>query len=357
MENNRSPHEMLTVNKPWIQKSNPIWLASSISLQRNIEKFKFPNKLDVERKKQIVSLVGKEFLTSPQLVNPKLFKGEDLSFFDKEYLLEHFFTISDFHQASTGEAFLIDEAGELIILLNLTDHISYYKLDTKGDLEGTWQQLVKMETSLGNNLAYAYSQKFGFLTANFDQCGTALQVTTYLHLPALLHTQKIDDVLEREADENFNIMGMQGSPSEIIGDLFAIQNNFSLGLTEENIISQVRTLTSKLIVEEKEAREGIRQSQNPEILDRVSRAYGILLYSYQIEAIEALNAISLCKLGTTMGWLSGITEDELNHLLFNCRRAHLLCQVPEKANITQEEILHKRAEYIHKALKNVKLLI
>lgn len=357
MENNRSPNDMLTVNKPWIQKSNPIWLASSISLQRNIEKFKFPNKLDVERKKQIVSLVGKELLSSKQLINPELFKGEDLSFFDKEYLIEHFFTISDFHQASTGEAFLIDEAGELIVFFNLTDHISYYKLDTKGDIEGTWQQLVKMETSLGNNLAYAFSQKFGFLTADIDRCGTALQVTTYLHLPALLHTQKIEEVLEKEADENFTIMGIQGSPSEIIGDLFAIQNNYSLGLTEENIISSVRSLTSKLIMEEKQAREGIKQAQNPEILDRVSRAYGILLYSYQIEAIEALNAISLCKLGTTMGWLSGITEDELNHLLFNCRRAHLLCQYPDRATITQEEIPHKRAEYIHRALKNAKLMI
>lgn len=357
MQNNRSPNDMLTVNKPWIQNSNPIWLASSISLQRNIEKFKFPNKLDVERKKQIVSLVGKEFLNAKQFVNPKLFKAEELSFFDKEYLLEHFFTTNDFHQASTGEAFLIDEAGELIILFNLVDHISYYKLDTTGDLEGTWQQIVKMETSLGKDLAYSFSQKFGFLTANFDQCGTALQVTTYLHLPALMHTQKIDGVLEKEADENFTIMGMQGSPSEIIGDLFAIQNNYSLGLTEENIISMVRSLTSKLIMEESLAREGLKQSQNPDILDRVSRAYAILLYSYQIEAIEALNAISLCKLGTTMGWLSGITEDELNGLLFNCRRAHLLCQYPEKANIAQEDVPHKRAEYIHQALKNVKLLI
>lgn len=357
MENNRSPNDMLTVNKPWIQNNNSIWLASSISLQRNIEKFKFPNKLDVERKKQILSLVGKELLSSPQWVNPKLFKAEDLSFFDKEYLVEHFFTIEDFHQASTGEAFLIDEAGESIITFNLSDHISYYRLDTKGDLEGTWSRLVKMETSLGNNLAYAFSQKFGFLTSSFDCCGTGLQVTTYLHLPALLHTRKIEDLLEKEADENFVIMGIQGSPTEIIGDLFAVRNNYSLGVTEENTLSLVRSLTSKLMTEEKQARDQIKQTQNPDILDKVSRAYAILLYSYQIEAIEALNAISLCKLGTAMGWLSGITEDELNTLFFNCRRAHLLCKYPEKTTISQEDILHKRAEFIHQALQNVKLLI
>lgn len=357
MVNNRSPNDMLTVNKPWIQNSSPIWLASSISLQRNIDKFKFPNKLDVERKKQIVNLVGKEFLESKQFVNPKLFKGEELSFFDKEYLLEHFFTISDFHSASTGEAFLIDESGEWAIIFNLINHISYYKLDTKGDLEGMWAQIVQMENSIGKNLTYAYSQKFGFLTANFDQCGTALEVTTYLHLPALLHTRKIEEILEREADENYLVMGIQGSPSEIIGDLFVIQNNYTLGQTEENSISLIRSFTSKLITEEKQAREALRQARSPEILDLVSRAYAILLYSYQIEAIEALNAISLCKLGVTMGWLSGVTEDELNQLFFNCRRAHLLCQYPDKGNITQEEIPHKRAEFIHRGLKNLKLLI
>lgn len=354
-DNFRSINDLQQLKKSWLHNKNAIWIASSISLKRNIEKFKFPIKLDIERKKQIVSLVGKEHLAINQLSNPKLLKAEELNFLDKEYLVEHFFTTSDFYQTGAGEAFIIDDSGELITVFNLTDHLTFYILDTKDDLEGAWSKLAKIETALGGNLTYSFSPKFGFLTSSLGECGTALQVTTYLQLSALLHLGKIDDVLEKEADDSFTIMGIQGSPSEIIGDLFAIQNTYTLGVTEENILSSIRSLTSKLISKENEARNSIRQSQNAMIIDKVSRAFGILLYSYQIEAIEALNAISLCKLGVTMGWISGITEEELNQLFFNCRRAHLLNQFDSK--IPQEEIPHKRAEYIHKALKNAKLLV
>lgn len=355
MEDSYLNNDILSLKEPWFQNDNSIWLVSSLSLQRNIERFKFPIKLNVERKQQIINLVGREHLALQQAENPKLLKAEELNFNDKEYLVEHFFTTNNFYKSDVGEAFIIDNTGMSITIFNLSDHLSFYALEAKGDLEAAWNKIIKFETALGKNFTYTFSPKFGYLTSSLDLCGTGLQVTTYLQLSALLHLGKIDSILESEADENFLILGMQGSPTEIIGDIFAIQNNYCLGVTEENIINSIRSLTSKLIMEEKNARLSIHQSQNPEILDKVSRAYGILIYSYQIDAIEALNAISLCKLGVSMGWISGINEHELNQLFFNCRRAHLMNQFKEKIN--QEEIPHKRAEFIHQALKNTKLMV
>lgn len=356
MENNQSPVEILKTKKPWINQDNSIWLACSFCLRRNFEKFKFPNKLDTERKKQIVTLVGKDLLKIDALSSPKLYNAQEISIFEKEYLVEHFLVMQSFNQTGPGEAFVIDETGEIIISFNLADHISFYKLDSHRDLENTWMQLVKIESALGENLSYSFSPKFGFLTSNFDECGTALFVATYLHLPALLHTGRIESILEKEVDDNLQVMGFQGSPTEIIGDIFTIQNNYTLGLTEENIISSIRSITSKLIKEETNARLLIKEHQNVEIIDKVSRAFGILLYSYQIEAIEALNAISLCKFGAMMGWIEGLDEKDFNQLFFNCRRSHLLSQY-SGINIPQEEIPHKRAQFIHLAFKNAKLLV
>jgi protein arginine kinase len=45
----------------------------------------------------------------------------------------------------------------------------------------------------------------------------------------------------------------------------------------------------------------------------------------------------------------------LNDLLFSIRRAHLLCHQKEKT--MPEELPHKRADFIHKALKGSQLLI
>src|SRR5438105_4269419 len=126
MENNPTSHSILSLNKPWENNNNSIWLASSVSLQRNIEKFNFPNKLDIKRKKQIINLAGKDHLALPQLSNPKLFKAEELSFFDKEFLSEHFLTTANFYQSGAGEGFIIDDTGESITIFNLSDHLTFY---------------------------------------------------------------------------------------------------------------------------------------------------------------------------------------------------------------------------------------
>lgn len=352
--NSSNPHTLLSQKKPWNNNANPIWIASTISLQRNIEKYKFPGKLDADRKKQIVSIVSKNLMSMNGLSNT-LIKAEDMGSLEKEYLVEHFLSTQSYNQAGTGEAFVIDVSGEFMATLNLRDHINLQLIDCKGELENAWSRLVKIETTLGKSINYSYMSKFGFLTSDPTQCGTGLIVSVYLQLPGLVHSNTIDDMLDKYADESISITGIQGNPTEIIGDILVIQNSYTLGLTEENIISSLRSLTTKLIVEEKSARNKIKKEENAEFKDKVSRAYGILIHSYQIEAVEALNALSLLKLGIEANWVKGIDNQQINELFFNCRRAHLMGQYKEK--IGQEEIPHKRAELIHKELNKVSLTI
>ena len=96
--------------------------------------------------------------------------------------------------------------------------------------------------------------------------------------------------------------------------------------------------------------------ENGDLMDKVSRAFAILIHSYRMETKEALNEISLVKLGIDLGWVEGVTAAELNHLFFHCRRAHLLVALKEP-EMSLEQVPHKRAEFIHKTLKNAKLKI
>lgn len=352
MANNKQPFHLCQQNF-WAKNDNPIWLASSVRFFRNIEKYKFPGKLDDERRKQLLAILSKEIIASPHLSRPIEFKAEEMSGLEKEYLVEHFLSSDSFHQAHTGEAFIIDEPGTFLAALNIRDHVHMEWLDTSGDLENSWNHLVKIESSLGKAVNYSYSPKFGFLTADPYQCGSALQVNAYLQLSGLIHTDKINDILTKIIDESLSVTGLQGSPTEIIGDVVNIQNQYTVGLTEENIISQIRNLATKLMVEEHAARSHIKHELSSSMKDKISRAYGILIHSYQIEAVESLNAISLLKLGADVGLLSGMTHSQFNELFFNCRRAHLLCQYSDK--VSQEEIAHKRAEFVHNSLKNLKL--
>lgn len=343
-------------SQPWSKNDNSIWMASTLSLSRNVEKFKFPAKLDAVRQKQILGVLSKELLASPLLNKPTLIHAEESNPQQKEFFVEHFLSAHGFQQARQGEAFIFDRSGEFLATLNMRDHIHLHLLDCKGELEESLNRLIQIETTLGKSVKYAFSPKYGFLTSDFNQCGTALNVSVFLQLPALIHTGQIDPVLEKLIDDTLYVTGIQGNPTEVIGDLIVIQNNYALGISEENIIASIRTCTTKFLVEEHAARSRILKEESAEIKDCISRAFGILIHSYQIEAIESINAISLVKLGAELGWVKGISLAELNQLFLNCRRAHLL-QCNEGETYKQEEIPHKRAEFIHKALKNVTLTI
>lgn len=360
MKQNNDVPPIVFEKKPWSNNDNGAWLGSIVSLERNIEKFKFPGKLPTDRKKQIISLITKDLLSNElisanRLKNPTLIKAEEIGVLEKEFLSEHFLTTQNFNQTHTGEGFVLDETGEFLASLNLRNHIHLQLTDTKGEIENTWTRLVAIESSLGKSLNYSFQPKFGFLTSDPTECGTALTVTVYLQLSGLIHLEIIDDMLEKYADDSLSITGIQGDPNEVIGDILVVQNNYTLGITEENILSTVRSFTTKMLSEETSARNRIKKEQSNDFKDKVSRAYGILVHSYQIEAIEALNALSLLKIGAEAGWLSGITNRQINELFFACRRAHLLYDSGEK--ITQEDLRHKRAEKIHASLKDVKLLI
>lgn len=346
---------MLGEKNPWSESENKVWLSSSITFFRNIEKFNFPGKLDTDRQKTIINLISEEMLKHPGLNTPALYRAENLDLLEKEFLTEHFLSTENFHQAHAGEAFIIDNSAEFLATINIHNHIHFHLMENKGDLEHAWNRLVKVETAIGKSLNYAFSQRFGFLTADPSEAGTGMQATVYLQLPALVHSDTIDDILEKHADDNISITGLQGSPTELIGDVLMIRNNYCIGVSEEKILSTIRNFTTKMMLEENSLRSKIRKEESPEMKDRVSRAYGILIHSYQLEAIEALNALSLLKLGIDFGWVKGLSVAEINELIFNCRRAHLLNLCSEK--IEQEALPHKRAEFVHKALQNVTLAI
>ncbi|MCE2984011.1 MAG: protein arginine kinase [Parachlamydia sp.] len=355
MENNNT---YLCNAQPWKSNSNPIWLGSTLTLLRNMEKFNFPAKLTTDRQKQIQALITRNLMESNFFHHPKLVSAEEMQPIEQEYLVEHFLMQESLHQAQGGEAFVIDQSGESLVAINFRNHIMLQKLDIKDDLEGAWDWLFKVENLLSSSASFAFSPKFGFLTADPSQCGTGLVVHIFMHLPALIYTNRLEEVLKKTKEEGVEQAGLHGDPNDLIGDIAAFHNTYTLGLTEENIITMMRTLATKLIVEEKGVRLALRNEQEAslsELKDRISRAYGVLLHSYQIEAVEALKALSLLKLGLDLEWVTGATLPSLNELIFEARRAHLLCHYGKKVSL--EDLPHKRADFIHRSLKGMALAI
>jgi len=351
-------HPLICNESPWKNNGNSIWLASTLSLNRNFEKFNFPGRLPEEKRTQILELIGPKLQSCDQLKNPQLLQAQEMLPIEKEFLVEHFLSTQGFHHASKGDAFVLDETAEFLATINLRDHLTLQWIDVREELEATWEKLIKIEIQL-QSANYAFNLKFGFLTADPTMCGTGLIAFIFLHLPALIYTDSLTEAVGKNKDDTVELTGLQGDPTELVGDIVVFHNLYTLGVTEESILTSMRTLATKLVSEEKIVRNRLLHDQTNDVIeikDKVSRAFGLLLHSYQIEAVEALKSLSLLKLGLDLKWIQGTTQQALNELLFNSRRAHLLCHYRED-RISQDELLHRRAEYIHQALKGIELLV
>ncbi len=354
-EKNPPIHPIFHLKNPWEKHTHNVWLASNLALTRNVQKFKFPHKLDKARESQVVSLIFESLAKSSDLSKPELYRSEDIGPLQKEFLLEHFLIADSFYQAHAGEGFVIDESGEFLAVLNVHDHLQLNILDTQQEIEKSWNKLAKIETHLSKTLDFGFQPRFGFLSSNPRQAGTALTISLYLHIPAIIHTGELPELLEREKDEEVDAVGLQGKTTEMIGDILVAHNTCTLGLTEEYILTTMRMWATRAVVAEITIRKKLMEQNNENLKNKVARALGLLTHSYQLEAIEALNAVSLVKLGIEIGWILAPPQINMTQVLFNCRRAHLIGQLESKVEIP--ELPRKRAEYLHQIAGQLTLAI
>ncbi len=334
---------------PWDAHSNPIWPASSFFLYRNIANYPFPNKLDETKSLQLLTSLQKCLLALQELKNPIYIPAESLSPHEKEFLCEHFLCLDGWQNASKGQAFVVDDSSHFLATLNVTDHITLQWVDCKGDWEKAWEALNKIEISIGNELEYAFSTQFGYLSNNLSVCGTSLVIYCYLHLPALILSEKLPGLLLSSLGDNVQSSGLFRNDN-FIGDFIVLKNTFTIGITEESILKYLQKAALQLVLAEKEERLHYKKSPSIELKDKISRAYGLFIHSYQLDTKEALNALSQIKLGIDLEWIKGITDEEVNELFFRCRRAHLL-QSHEKISLDKRALSQARAEYLHKKLQ------
>jgi protein arginine kinase len=341
---------------PWEKDTDPIWLATSFVLQRNLSSFNFPSKLATQEFEKTLDVIKNALFKLKELEKPLLLRAEEISALDKEFLYEHFLCQDSFQNTLAGQGFIIDETTRFLALINVQDHLQLQLLDWKLESEKSYERIFKLEADLNSVLDFAYSPRFGYLTSDSAHSGTALIASIYLHVPALIHTKQLEEALIKQKPEELIASSIEGPLEELIGDLLILQNAYTLGVTEENILHSLQTSALKLMTSEKTIRSHLKKEDNIALKDEIARSYGLLIHSYQLQTKEALNALSLLKLGLDLEWVEGITDNQINELYFQCRHAHLSHLFKEKA-IDPQVLSKKRAEYLHQKMQGVKLKI
>ena len=87
------------------------------------------------------------------------------------------------------------------------------------------------------------------------------------------------------------------------------------------------------------------------IQDQIGRAYAVLKYSYVIPSKEALNLLSMIRLGCDLGVFDPDEREVINVLLTEIQPAHLQIEAKRKLNAEERDVL--RSKIIRRTLKGL----
>src|SRR6266704_2002318 len=158
-------------------------------------------------------------------------------------------------------------------------------------LKQAFKLVDKIDSALENKLEFAYDQRLGYLTACPTNVGTGMRASAMLHLPGLVLSELINQVIKAVNKIGLAVRGLYGEGTEALGNLFQISNQMTLGESEGDIVDKLTKVIVQVMEHEENARQKMIEDKSRMIADQVGRAYGIMMHSYSISSKEVLNLL------------------------------------------------------------------
>src|SRR5258708_30422095 len=125
-----------------------------------------------------------------------------------------------------------------------------------------------METARESKLDVAFDGRLGYLNACTTNVGTGMRASAMLHLPGLVLSELINQVIQAVSKISLAVRGLYGEGTEAMGNLFQISNQTTLGEKEEEIISRLNKVIETIIEKEHNARQILLQKKPNTLLDQ-----------------------------------------------------------------------------------------
>jgi len=232
----------------------------------------------------------------------------------------------------------------LSIMINEEDHLRMQSIRSGLQLKQAFKLIDKVDSELEHKLDFAFHPQLGYLTACPTNVGTGMRASAMVHLPALVLSEQINQVIQAVNKIGLAVRGLYGEGTEALGNLFQVSNQTTLGEKEDDIINRLNKVIEQIIEHEQNARGTLLQKKPTTLLDHVGRGYGILRHAYSMNSKEALNHLSFMKLGIDLGLFPEEWRVPNDELFMETQPAHL--QKGSQQKLAAEERDALRAEII-----------
>ena len=318
-------------------KDSDVVTSTRIRFARNLQGFKFnlKNQKDIEELKNKIK--ENTYAIGYGL---KYLELKDMDDITKMSLVEKNLISKDYALKNKTGAILINDEENICIIINDDDHLKVQVFSSGFELENTLNFAIELDKKIEEVLGYATSKKYGYLTSMPTNCGTGLKASVMVSLPALEKTRNIDKVFYNLSNFGINILELNNT--------FEISNKRTLGITEEDIIQNIKVVTEKLIEQERNARKFLDKDKIS-LEDTIYRSYGLLTNCRKITLEETEKLLSNVKIGTDLGILPELTDSKIQKMYLYSKPANMQKYLGEQYEAFERDI--KRAEVIKNIIK------
>ncbi len=300
-----------------------IVLMTRIRLARNLAGTPFPGWAKPAQRSEIFDLCRGAVASTTPMKKSLAIGVQELSELEKQILVERHLISRELSGSKAGSGFVINKDQTFSVMINEEDHLRIQVLRCGFQLKKAWNSINDLDTALEEQLDYAYSPKLGYLTACPTNLGTAMRASAMMHLPALVIANQMEKVVRAVNQLGMVVRGLFGEGSDASGSIFQISNQTTLGETEDEIIKRLGSVLSSIIEHELNARQKLLEADAGKLFDKIGRAYGILQNSHVLSSGEAMNLLSLVRLGVDLSIFPDETRSIVDRLLIEAQPGHL----------------------------------
>ena len=300
-----------------------IVLMTRVRLARNLAGHSFPGWAKSAQREEVFEKCRAAVASTSQMKRSLNVAIGELSELERQILVERHLISRELSGAKAGAGVVISKDQAFSVMMNEEDHLRIQVLRAGFNLKKTWNAINDLDSALEEHLDFAFSPTLGYLTACPTNLGTGMRASTMMHLPALVISNQMEKVVRAVNQLGMVVRGLFGEGSDASGSIFQISNQTTLGESEDDIIKRLGSVLQSIIEHELNAREKLLEADASKLLDKIGRAYGILQNSHVLSSSEAMNLLSLIRLGVDLGAFPDANRCVIDRLFIEAQPGHL----------------------------------
>src|SRR4051812_41183519 len=348
-------HEFLVTPSETARRDGPhskIVMSSRVRLARNLKGVAFPGWAKKAERIRALEIIRPAVEQLPALTNAFSESMDNLPNIDKQILVERHLISREHAAKNAGSGLVLNKEESLCVMINEEDHLRMQALRPGLQLKQAWLTIDQVDSDLEKRLDYAFNPEMGYLTACPTNLGTGIRVSAMLHLPGLVLSEQINQIIQSVNKLGLAVRGLYGEGTEALGNVFQVSNQMTLGETETDIVERLNKVLLQIIEHEENARVLLLEKKPKMVFNHIGRAYGILANAHVIASKETMNLLSLMRLGVDVGLFPDLERCLVDELFITTQPAHLQRRFTEKLGAEERDLL--RADMLRERLHSVR---